>query len=68
MQVVECHKCHKPLTAEERLLCAIFGDEPTCYGCNEQLHEPTCKDCGKHATVYVENEPYCSMCAGKIYA
>lgn len=59
----KCFKCHRELTAEERLLAAIFGeiDEPLCYDCQGLKSQPQCQChiCGEPTNLSFNGQPTC---------
>lgn len=57
----KCFKCHRKLTAEERLLAAIFGeiDEPLCYDCQGLKLQPQCHMCGEPTDLSYNGLPSC---------
>lgn len=57
----DCSNCGAPLTAEERLLNALFSVPfPLCDYCLNVL-DPSrqCSVCGKFTSVLYESIPYC---------
>ena len=58
----KCFKCHRRLTAEERLLNAIFGEleKPLCYDCNGLITQSQCQLCEKPTTLSLEGIPRCA--------
>lgn len=73
MPLEECSKCGRHfqiyMTAEERLLRAIFGQAPTCKKCLKEEFGDQCSDCGKYAeyVIGLNDEQLCSSCLGKRY-
>ena len=59
-----CMDCQKELTAEERLLNAIYGDAPICKDCYDNRKYPHCTKCGKPTkdNLYYNNLPYHTGC------
>lgn len=61
----KCSKCRRELTAEERLLAAMFGaDEPLCQSCNDTNYLPKCHDCGKPTSMSFNGMPLCAKHIG----
>ncbi len=55
-----CFDCHKKLTAEERLLAAIFGEaDARCYDCQNISTQPQCYVCGQPANLTLNGVPSC---------
>lgn len=56
-----CSKCNEELTAEERLLSAIFGkvDSPLCYDCQHSETRPRCYICRLPTELTRNGIPYC---------
>jgi len=58
---MKCKNCGKKLTAEGRLLSAIFGgDTQLCYDCSLLEQSPKCAICGKPTSLFLNNEPRCA--------
>jgi len=63
LQVVKnvCKKCGNALTAESRLLAAIFGDDvDVCSACLEKERANKCVDCGKITSLSMNGMPLCA--------
>jgi len=57
-----CGKCQKVLSAEERLIHAIFGladEAPKCYECNLEDHTAKCSICGVSTELMKNATPLC---------
>lgn len=63
MDSERCSKCQKILSAEERLIHAIFGqmdEEPKCYECNLEDHTAKCSICGVPTELMKNGTPLCA--------
>ena len=72
MHLETCEKCNRKfriyLTAEERLLQAIFGKQTLCRKCALEAKYPKCTKCQKITTAGLEfnDLPYCPRCMGEL--
>ena len=61
----QCKECGAPLTAEERLLNAIFGEETNlCPKCVEEKNAPKCSVCRMTTYLSINGEPRCKTHMG----
>ena len=56
----KCKKCGKPLTAEDQLLSAIFGQKGECSACYQKSIAPKCTICGSITQLTMNGEPRCA--------
>ncbi len=60
MPATKCPKCHRKLTAEGRLLAAIFSEDATlCHECYVVGMLPKCHDCGEPTSLSLNDIPLC---------
>jgi hypothetical protein len=63
-----CKECGNALTAESKLLAAIFGDDmELCSACLEKERANKCVDCGKITSLSMNNVPLCAKHMARRY-